>query len=680
MKLLASLLSKVYQYVTAFIVISSPLFFIPGTAFSPDVTYQITITIAIAVALSAYGISASITRSWHTISKLEFLAYILFSLSLLGSVVFARNPETSLFGEAFSPYAVASLAALPAVMYLVRALPESLRHKLKLVMLAILGLSSLAFICLMIINGTFMAVLAKIFGGFSSAVSLSAYLGLFVVGLFVYLRKTKLSSTYRLAIGFASIVILAWVVGVASTENVRPNLASSLTVSKQVLLHDGVFGIGAGDYARAWQLYRPQSVVNSAYFGTEFNQGFGTTTTLLTTIGLAGLLAFLLLTLSALYSTYRSYRQAHEENEKTILGILLIVLVYFSVLAWIIPLSYAMLVTWMVVSGFGLARAKLTEFHPSKKMASIVIPIAIILIAYSFVTINKARAFMYFAKAQASFSAQGPSQEVDTYMAKAIAILPYDGFYRAKIEYIISVQRTLIATETQDQEALKQAYLKNAEDAVNNAGLAAVKVNPSNYQNYVSLGRAYELAIPFDKEGGYARAKKSYEEAIKLYPNNPYLYVMIARLEAQAGTKEAVRTQLTEALKKKQNFADALYLMSQLEASDEKLDEAIAYALEAVKSAPNDPLVYIQAGLLFYGKKDYQNAVTALQTGLQKDPNNANIAYFLALSLRDGGRPDLAKEIGDELLKRNPGNPDLETFLKSLEATETPSSTPAAKK
>jgi tetratricopeptide (TPR) repeat protein len=117
--------------------------------------------------------------------------------------------------------------------------------------------------------------------------------------------------------------------------------------------------------------------------------------------------------------------------------------------------------------------------------------------------------------------------------------------------------------------------------------------------------------------------------------------------------------------------------MSQLEVSEERLEEALAYAVEAVKAAPNDPNVYIQAGLLFYAKKDYQNAVAALDRALALEPANANTAYFLALSLRDGGQVDIAKQIGEELLKRNPGNADLETFLASLEAkTGTATSTP----
>lgn len=678
MKSLAAFFSKVYYYVTAFVVIGSPLFFIPNTTFVPDVTYQVTMTIAISIALFSYVVSALITRSWHTISKIEFLAYVLFSVALVGSVVFARTPLVSLFGDALSSNTAVSFFELMAVMYLVRALPEGLRHKLKIILLGILGTASLVFIALMIFTGQIMTISAKIFSGFTSATSLAAYIGIFVIGMFVYIRKSRLSITYKISTAFAAIVIIAWVVAISANDSVRPNLTSSLIVGKEVLIHDGVFGIGANGYSRAWQLYRPQSVITSPYFSSDFEQGFGTTSTLFTTIGIFGVLAFILLGLSALYSTYKSYREATESEEKTILGILFMILLYFALIAWVVPLSYAMLVSWMAIAGLGLAKAKLTSFHPNKAMALILTPLAVLAVFYSYTTINKTRAFMKFGQAQSLYSTKGASPEIGTLLASAEGSYEFDGFYRWELEYIINQERNLIAQKADDQEALKKEYLENAQRAVD-AGLSAVKANPDNYQNYVSLGRAYELAIPFDKEGGYDRAKKSYEEGIKLYPDNPYLYIMLARLEASAGTKEGVRLQLTEALKKKQNFADALYLMSQLEASESKSDEALAYAIEAVKNAPNDPLVYIQEGLLYYGKKDYQNAVTALQTALQKDPNNANVAYFLALSLRDGGRPDIAKQIGEELLKRNPGNADLEAFLKSIDQLNA-TAKPAAKK
>lgn len=676
MKFLSSFFTRLYQFATVFLIVGSPLFFIPGTGFAPEVTYYITMMTVVAIALLSYVVSAALTRSWHSVSRLEFISYFAFAGVVILSVLFSRDPRVAFFGEAFDPFSGISLLAFPAIIYLVRTLPDTLRLKMKYVLTVVLGISAFILMIGLMFNGTLVDAVKQVFSGFSNAVSFSAYIGIFVVGAFFFSKKSKVPMYARVITVIAALVFLAWIISIASADAVRPNLASSFSVGKNVMFNNGVFGIGAGDYARAWQLYRPESVIASQYFGYEFNQGFSTVTTLFTTIGLIGVLGFLLLVISALYSTFRSYRQTKEGQDHFITGFLAVTLLYLTVISWILPLSFAMIVVWMVVAGLGLAKARLSEFHPSKRLAFLMMPLALILLFNVVMLTEKAQAFALFGKAQALMSTAGPTDEVGALLIKASAKYPYDGFQRAQVEYVIASERTLLANTTDDQATLQTKYMEKAQVAVN-AGLAAVKLDSNNYQNYVSLGRAYELAIPFEKQGGYDRAKSAYEEAVKLYPNNPYLYVMLARLEASAGTKEGIRTQLTEALKKKQNFADALYLMSQLEASDQKIDEALAYAIEAVKNAPEDPLVYTQAGLLYYGKKDYQNAVTALNTALQKDPNNANIAFFLALSLRDGGRPDLAKVIADELLKRNPDNADVKALITSLDQMAQAAAKPA---
>lgn len=679
MKFLASFFTKLYQYTTIFIVVGSPLFFIPGTSFTPEVTYYLTMVIAASVALVSYVFSALITRSWHSVSRMEFISYFFFSIAIVLSVIFARDHRSALFGDAFNTLSGAALLSLPVVMFLVRTLPEKLRLRLKYVLSIVLGISAFVLLMTLMFSGSLVDIIKQIFSGFSSAISFSAYLGIFVIGAFFFSKKARLPLRYKIAITAGAIMFLAWIVSIASSDSIRPNFSSSFTVAKNVMLSDGPFGIGAGDYVRAWQLYRPEAVIASPYFGYEFNEGFSTTTTLVTTIGIVGLLGFLMLTLTALYSTYTSYRAARDGENHFITGMLAIVLLYLAVIAWMLPLSYAMLVVWMSVAGLGVAKAKLSEYHPSKKLAFLFVPLALLLAANAYISTEKARAFLVYGHAQLEMSASGPTDNVGALLARASVLYPYDGFYRAQVEYIIAAERTLLSSSAGSQSELQAKYMEKAQTAVN-AGLEAIRLNSNNYQNYVALGRAYELAIPFEKEKGYSLAKQQYEEAVKLYPNNPYLYIMLARLEASAGTKEGVRTQLTEALKKKQNFADALYLMSQLEASDQKIDEAIAYAVEAIKSAPNDPLAYTQAGLLFYGKKDYQNAALALNTALEKDPNNANVAYFLALSLRDGGRSDLAKPIADQLLERNPDNADVKALVVSLSSAPIQQQTAPAKK
>lgn len=685
MKLLTRFFTKLYQYATICVVVGAPLFFIPKTEFSGDVTYHIAMMLLVFVALFSYVFTATVTRAWHSVSKLEFISYFVFSIAVIASCIFSKTPSILFFGEAFNQYSGAALLTLPAVMYLVRTLPERTRHILKLVMLGVLSVSAFAFVMALMMGGNVLNTTKILFSGFSSSLSFAAYLGLFSVACFFYVRKGKLQKRYKSAILITGLLLLAWAVTLSSQNSVRPNLTSTLIVGKKVLVQDGLFGIGAGNFARAWQLHKPQDVINSVYFGYDFSQGADTMTTLFVTIGLVGIIAFMMLTLSALYSTIISYRQNKEGREHIVLGLLALSIIYFISVAWVVPLSYSMLVMWMIVSGLGMAKARLTEFHPSKKLAYLFIPIALILGVNAIGTINKVRAFSYYNQSQKATKIE----DAEVLVAKAAQVYPFDGFYRVLVEYAITSNRNLVSSDSKDQEALKNEYLAKSQKAVD-AGLAAVKLNQNNYQNYVTLGRAYELAIPFDKEGGFTNAKKSYEEAVKLYPENPYLYLMLARLETSAGTKEGVRTHLTDALKKKQNFADALYLMSQLQASENDVDGAIAFAIEAIKSAPNDPATYVQAGLLFYGKassgkesredaqKDYANAVLALKTALEKDPNNANIAYFLALALRDGGEPALAKPLADELLRRNPGNADLQKFINSLTPVA-PAPAPAAK-
>lgn len=679
MKNLVRILSLIYQYVTAFIVIASPLFFIPTAVFSPDVSYYLAMITATAVALTAYILNALLTRTWHPVSRFELIGYSAFSIAVILSSVLSRDPNVTFFGDGINAFVAASLLVLPAVMYLVRTLPNNLRDFLKRILVVILGVSALLFIVAFIAKGALGTTLAKVFLGFTSTLSLAAYIGIFVLAILVYVRRSSHSIKHKIPLLTGAIVFVVVLITIGYQGDIRPNIQSSFQVASNVLVKDGLFGIGAGDYARAWQLYRPTSVMSSQFFSVDFNQASGTLTTFLATIGVVGTLAFLFLVLGSLFFTFRLYMRATETREHRILGLLALTLLYFAIVSVLVPFTYAMLVLWMVVAGFGIARMPIGASHPSKKIAFIFVPIAIILCIHAVSTVNKTRAFLVYSAAQTELNQKGATDQAEALLTKAASIYKYDGFYRTMVEYAIARERILVSTATGTPEELKAQYLTRAQYAVD-SGREAVRLSPSNYQNYVSLGRSYELAMPFDKENAYKNAKISYQQAIDLYPQNPFLYVIQARLEASAGSKEGVRTQLTEALKKKQNFADALFLMSQLEASEQKVDEALNFAIEAVKAAPNDPTVYVQAGLLFYGKQDYQNAVVALQRALQLDQNNQNTAYFLALSLRDGGRPDLAKLIGSELLNRNPGNADLETFLQSLEPKVVATTTPAKKK
>jgi hypothetical protein len=353
MKFFTSLLSRVYQYATIVIVVGSPLFFIPKTVFPGDTTYHIAMMIVIAVALLSYVLRALITKTWHTVSRLEFLGYFGFSAAVVLSTVFSGSPLLILFGDGLNQYSSVALLGLPVVMYLVRSLPETVRHYLKFVMVGLLSLSSFVFVTTLMIGGGVVDFARTFFSGFSSTVSFAAYIGLFSAVLFFYTVKGQVKKRYKIFVFTTACLFVAWAVTVASQNSIRPNLSSTLLVGKSTLMNEGIFGVGSGNFSRAWQLYRPQDVINSQYFGYEFIQGFDTMSTFFVTVGFVGVLAFLLLVIAGLYSTFISYRQNREGKEHLMLGLLLVSLVYFFVVSLLVPLSYAMLVMWMVVSGLG---------------------------------------------------------------------------------------------------------------------------------------------------------------------------------------------------------------------------------------------------------------------------------------------------------------------------------------
>lgn len=197
MKLLTRFFAKLYHYTTVCIVVGAPLLFIPKTGFTGDVTYHIMMAVLVFVALFSYIFVALVTRTWHSVSRLEFISYFVFSIAVVASSLFSKNPQITFFGEAFNQFSGAAFLSLPVVIYLVRALPETFRSKLKLATVAILAVSAFVFVVALMIGGELLASARVLFSGFSSSLSFAAYLGLFLQHYFSMLKKLQSRNVTR---------------------------------------------------------------------------------------------------------------------------------------------------------------------------------------------------------------------------------------------------------------------------------------------------------------------------------------------------------------------------------------------------------------------------------------------------------------------------------------------------
>jgi len=103
----------------------------------------------------------------------------------------------------------------------------------------------------------------------------------------------------------------------------------------------------------------------------------------------------------------------------------------------------------------------------------------------------------------------------------------------------------------------------------------AIELNNSDYQNWMEAGRVYAIAVPMKITGAYENASSNYNKASALNPQSPLLYLTLAQLDLANTDSKKARTDISQALKLKPDYTDAIFLSAQIDANEGNLSEAI---------------------------------------------------------------------------------------------------------
>jgi tetratricopeptide (TPR) repeat protein len=198
----------------------------------------------------------------------------------------------------------------------------------------------------------------------------------------------------------------------------------------------------------------------------------------------------------------------------------------------------------------------------------------------------------------------------------------------------------------------------------------ATELDKTNYLNWIALGKVGESVVPLKNvvAGSYELASNSYNQALVLNSKNPSIYLNLANLEIAKGDIKKGREYIAKALEKKSNYTAAIFLLSQIEAEQGNIPEAINKAEQARILAPQDLGVLFQLGFLKYMSKDYTGAVDALGAAVSIRSNYSNAKYFLGLSLSKLGKTADAIQQFKDIKLLNPDNKEIEAILSNLEA------------
>jgi tetratricopeptide (TPR) repeat protein len=229
---------------------------------------------------------------------------------------------------------------------------------------------------------------------------------------------------------------------------------------------------------------------------------------------------------------------------------------------------------------------------------------------------------------------------------------------------LVELQSILAMEKPSEQE--QEKFIATARQAVIEAQ-EAIKIDDSNPAAHATLADVYGMLAIAGFEDAPDRVSAKLEDARWRDPLNPIYAMGEASLAIRLNDSAKAREKIAKALELKRNYSEALFLLSQIDVKDGKIDDAANTARQIIALEPNNPTRYYQLGVLLAAKKDLPASIEAYETALQLDKNFANARYMLALTYLDSNRLEDALTQLRIVRESNQDNKQLSDLITQLE-------------
>ena len=492
---------------------------------------------------------------------------------------------------------------------------------------------------------------------------------LIVCSLLVWKGPSLLSGVInKLSINYSEIV-LPWQV--------------TLGVTSSTIQNYPLFGVGSNGFSQAYLAYKPLIINSTDVWATEFMYGFGLIPTFVASHGIVGSILWILLFVFFAIISVKILRNLPEETEKKFM---LLSSFTASVFLWltsfvtvpshtIIFFNFVLLGIFIgLATTYGIIPARVFAPAPGTKvykiLSSFIALIILVLLVWGLIYFKKTAAFGYFGSGVKALELSSNIELAESNFNKAINLDNTDAYWRAKAEVVILATQKLASGLNKDSSAsTTQSVLTEINKLLNN-GLVysrnAIAYDQKNYYNYVSEARISEVATSLKMDKGYENAINAYNNAITYNPFNPYLYFSLANFEAKNEKYDEAIRDLGRSLQVKNNYLDAVFLLSQIYATRGDISNAITASKVAVQLNPQNPIILFQLGILEYNNKNYVGASQALSEAIKYQPDYANAKYFLGLSEVRLNNTAKAITLFEDLTSTNPDNQELALILANI--------------
>ena len=440
--------------------------------------------------------------------------------------------------------------------------------------------------------------------GINVPITLSSVLAFFALIIFVHKKVSNPKSTFpyvTLVVFLITLIctvqsqnitfLLQNKIGISQVEilDVRISPVDTLKIAGQSYKGGGVkttlLGIGPNQFYTAWALYKPNTVNSTIFWNKDFDLGFSYVLTSAVTVGVLGSLAWFLLALLVLYSVYRLFKLILSSNKDQLViysslvasvGTLYLWLMVIVYTPGVVVLPFAFIFTGMLGSILVKEQIITIKYISWEKAGywrsffivfSLVIAITV-LIGTGYSWSNRLVASIYADKASASLQGDTPDvAKAQEYITKSLSFNSSHIYLRAYSD-IALIRPYQLISKSGGQVTQADVTKEVASDAAKSISAAEYsafgKTRSSDYQDWIQLGRVYEMSSFLGATTTVSLAAQAYVQASTLNPKNPIPLYLLGRLLMYAQQKDAAVEQLKNSLTLKPDFADSIKLLDSI--------------------------------------------------------------------------------------------------------------------
>ncbi|MBL7156279.1 MAG: tetratricopeptide repeat protein [Candidatus Pacebacteria bacterium] len=483
---------------------------------------------------------------------------------------------------------------------------------------------------------------------------------------------------------------------VSLPAEVAPAYHSTLNISKQMTedtTKELLFGWGPGTFKYGWSKFKDPSLNETIFWNLRFSRGGSHIFQMLGEFGILGSLFYILIPVIAVFLAIKEVLIL-QKKEKSLEWLYLV-----GILAGFISLCVTKFLHssnfsleflwWFFLANIGIFTSKrIKRFELGKNSrANFLFSFLTILslVGSIFLFYLQGTRFLAEVKHNKAFVSGQNFETIEKELISAVNLNPnQEIFFRNLAElYLAKANQEINRVDISDETKVSNIgiFVRNSVAAAGRA----TGINPENALNWQTRGWIYKNLVGFS-DGAFEWAIKSYEEALKLEPSNPFIflemgrtYATVAGLVSDAPTNENLLSQAEEFIRKavilKPDYAEAFYQMALIYDAQGKKQEALI-TLESLKQASPyllgyDPMqdvgLAFQIGILYYQEENFTKAQQEFERALALNPSYANAMYFLGLVYNEQGETEKAITQFKEIEKYNPENQEIKKILQNLE-------------